>query len=323
VKRLLARLIVWRWVRVAIAALAGARLHPRALVFGALHRVHFGRGAKVGSGAVLDPGKRGVIVIGDGAWLSSDVQCETETRVEIGAGTTIQRRCTVNGSTRLGTGCILAPDVFVSSGTHPFRAWPHLPIREQERRLALEPNAAVELDRPVWIQADCWLGAHVVVCPGVTIGKGSVVGANAVVTRSVPPYSVVGGIPARVIGKRLDWLPPSDLNFANEAAGPYLLEGYLMDVGTSRCVRVTAERPMTVALRGPSGSIWLEVQAVAATIVLIAGVQQTVAAGRHRLEFPCSPAAADGVLHVCVGIPAGAASVDVWRIGIAESERSS
>jgi acetyltransferase-like isoleucine patch superfamily enzyme len=271
---------------------------------------------------VLDPGKQGVIVIGDGAWLSRDVECETETRVEIGAGTTIQRRCTVNGSTRLGAGCILAPDVFISSGTHPFRAWPHLPIREQERRLALKPGAAVELDRPVWIQADCWLGAHVVVCPGVTIGKGSVVGANAVVTRSVPPYSVVGGIPARVIGKRLDWLPPSELNFAEETAAPFLLEGDLVAVGDSRCVRITAERPMTAALREQAGSIWLEVEAEAATVVSIAGANRAVAAGRHRLEISLSPTTEEGVVYICVAVPAGAGSIDVRQIGIAGSERS-
>ena len=54
------------------------------------------------------------------------------------------------------------------------------------------------------IGEDVWLGANVVVLPGVKIGKGSIVGANAVVTRDVKPYSIVGGIPAKFIKFRND-----------------------------------------------------------------------------------------------------------------------
>ena len=114
----------------------------------------------------------------------------------------------IMGSTRLGRSCILAPNVFVSSGTHPFRSFPELPIRRQEALVTQDPALAALLDRPVWIQDDCWLGANVVVCPGVVIGRGSVIGANAVVLQDVPPYSVVAGVPAQVVGKRLDWIPP-------------------------------------------------------------------------------------------------------------------
>ncbi|WP_456695228.1 CatB-related O-acetyltransferase [Aeromicrobium sp. P5_D10] len=51
---------------------------------------------------------------------------------------------------------------------------------------------------------DVWLGANVVVLRGVTIGDGSIIAANAVVTKDVPPYSIAGGIPARVIRPRVD-----------------------------------------------------------------------------------------------------------------------
>jgi acetyltransferase-like isoleucine patch superfamily enzyme len=57
--------------------------------------------------------------------------------------------------------------------------------------------------KPIEIEDDCWLGARVTVLGGVTIGRGSVVAAGAVVTRDVPPYSVVAGIPARVVGSRV------------------------------------------------------------------------------------------------------------------------
>lgn len=178
------------------------------------------RGVSVHPTSRIRTSGNGSVELGSGVWISRDCEIETETRVEIGPRTTVQRRCTINGTTRVGTDCIFAPDVFVSSGTHPFREIAHLPIREQERRLARE---GVSLDRPVWIQDDCWIGTHVVIAPGVTIGKGSVVGANSVVTRDVPPYSVVAGMPARVIGHRLEWSAPARVDMASEMDAPYVL----------------------------------------------------------------------------------------------------
>jgi len=153
-------------------------------------------------------------------WFARDVEIETETHVRIGARTTVQRRCSINGTTRIGEDCIFAPDVFVSSGTHPFRHIPHLPIREQERRLIAGGGST---DKPVCIQDDCWIGTHVTIAPGVTIGKGSVIGANSVVTKDVPPYSVAAGLPARVIGERLAWNPPDRIDPRRETDAPYVL----------------------------------------------------------------------------------------------------
>lgn len=58
-------------------------------------------------------------------------------------------------------------------------------------------------DRPIVVEDDVWFGANVTVTAGVRIGRGSVVAAGAVVTRDVPPYSIVGGVPARVLRSRL------------------------------------------------------------------------------------------------------------------------
>lgn len=55
---------------------------------------------------------------------------------------------------------------------------------------------------PVTIKDHVWLGARCIILPGVTVGEGAVVGAGAVVAKDVPPYSIVGGIPAKVIGER-------------------------------------------------------------------------------------------------------------------------
>lgn len=58
------------------------------------------------------------------------------------------------------------------------------------------------LDLPVVIEDDVWCGANVTILKGVTIGRGSVVAAGAVVTKSFPPYSIIGGVPARLIRMR-------------------------------------------------------------------------------------------------------------------------
>ena len=57
-------------------------------------------------------------------------------------------------------------------------------------------------DQPVVIEDDVWCGANVTILKGVTIGHGSVVAAGAVVTKSFPPYSIIGGIPAKLIKMR-------------------------------------------------------------------------------------------------------------------------
>ncbi len=59
-----------------------------------------------------------------------------------------------------------------------------------------------ENDLPVILEDDVWCGANVTILKGVSIGRGSVVAAGAVVTKSCPPYSIVGGIPAKVIKQR-------------------------------------------------------------------------------------------------------------------------
>lgn len=59
-----------------------------------------------------------------------------------------------------------------------------------------------ENDAPVVIEDDVWTGANVTILKGVTIGKGSVIAAGAVVTKSFPPYSIIGGVPAKLLKMR-------------------------------------------------------------------------------------------------------------------------
>jgi acetyltransferase-like isoleucine patch superfamily enzyme len=257
--RLLSQLWPWRWSRALVAALRGVRVHPSVTWLGASNQFDIGRGTALGARVRLDVGDAGRLFTGARVWLAADNEVETTTAVRIGEGTTLQRRCSVNGTVRIGRGCIFAPNVFISSGTHPFRVVPHLPIRQQER-LAQATDAS---DHPVWIQDDCWLGANVVVCPGVTIGKGSVVGANAVVTRSVPPYSVVAGAPARTIGQRLQWSPPTTLSADRPEDLPYVLAGQRPpQAGASQpTIEISVDEPLQVVMSAAAASIDIELLA--------------------------------------------------------------
>ena len=87
----------------------------------------------------------------------------------------------------IGDEVLIAPGVHIYTATHPVDA--------KQRR------AGVEFALPVRIGDGAWLGGGAIVCPGVTIGARSVVGAGSVVTKDMPPDVVVGGNPARVIRK--------------------------------------------------------------------------------------------------------------------------
>jgi hypothetical protein len=64
--------------------------------------------------------------------------------------------------------------------------------------------ADTEKKYPVIIGSDCWIGQGVFITGGITIGDGAVVLAHAVVTKDVPPYAIVGGVPAKILKYRYD-----------------------------------------------------------------------------------------------------------------------
>lgn len=199
--RILQRSIIGGLILFARSALKGARVHPTSRLLGSWKSLRLSS-ARIGERCIIDIGTLGEILLDGEVWIARDVELQTDGRIHIGSGTTIQRRATVAGNVHIGRDCIIAPNVFISSGTHPFRLKPEVSIREQERLVAAGELPSDNLDRAIHISDDCWLGANVVICPGVVIGAHSVVGANAVVTRDVMPFSVVAGSPARVIGTR-------------------------------------------------------------------------------------------------------------------------
>jgi acetyltransferase-like isoleucine patch superfamily enzyme len=249
-QRLVRALGILHWLRALYALMDGVRIHPSARIFASSKQLEIGAGTTLGARCLVTAVPLSRLIMGKSVWLSSDVVIELGQSVRIGEGTTVQRRCTINGDVQIGAWCILAPNVFISSGTHPFRSIAHLPIREQERRMQM---AGLTDDRFVWIQDDCWIGVNAVVCPGVTIGKGSVVGANSVVTRDVAPYTVVAGSPARQISRRLDWNPPRSIDASRDEDFPFVLAGkrVLSTDFAGACFEVRVDSPLVVALPLP------------------------------------------------------------------------
>lgn len=130
------------------------------------------------------------LVVGDRSYVAAG--CQLRDRVTIGSDCSLNPHITMAGRVVLGDGVRIASHAALYGFNHNFD----------------------RLDCPIWMQGltevgivvedDVWIGTHVSVCDGVTVGAHSVVAAGAVVTRDVPPYSIVAGVPARVIGDRRD-----------------------------------------------------------------------------------------------------------------------
>lgn len=109
------------------------------------------------------------------------------------------------GSIEIGEGSVIGFDTILD-GRRGITIGRHVNLSSQAAIWTLQhDHRDPEFDShggPVVVGDRAWLSFRTVVLPGVTIGEGAVVAAGAVVTRDVPPYAIVGGIPAKVIGRR-------------------------------------------------------------------------------------------------------------------------
>lgn len=140
-----------------------------------VHRISIGSGVGLGPGCwlqTLDPpgGGRPRLAIGDGVVSSGGTVLSAAREVVVERGV------------------LFARNVYVGDHIHEYR--------DAGVAVQLQPLAKLA---PIRIGEGAWLGQNVVVCPGVTIGRGSVIGANSVVTVSVPEFSLAVGAPARVV----------------------------------------------------------------------------------------------------------------------------
>lgn len=109
-------------------------------------------------------------------------------RTYIGAQNNIRA---AGGSIQIGRDCLISQQVTIVASNHGI---------SRGERIMVQPWDTTRTG--VTLEDDVWVGANAVILPGVHIGEGAVIAAGSVVTRSVEPYAIVGGVPARVIGRR-------------------------------------------------------------------------------------------------------------------------
>ena len=112
-------------------------------------------------------------------------------RVSIGDNSGIGINATLNGTVIIGNNVMMGPNCVIYTINHKHDRV-DIPMIEQ----------GFEECKPVTICDDVWIGGNVTILPGVTIGKGSIIGACTVVTKNVPDYSICCGNPGRIVKKR-------------------------------------------------------------------------------------------------------------------------
>ena len=150
-----------------------------------------GRGAKLIGPNLIQVGNN--VSIGELSWLNAkDDRGDGEVTLTISDGVYIGRLVQINAwqSVAIDKNVMIADRVFISDSEHNFIDTA-IPIIFQGE----------SFQGAVTLREGCWIGIGAVILPGVTIGRNAVVAANAVVTKDVPDYVVVGGVPAKIINQ--------------------------------------------------------------------------------------------------------------------------
>ncbi|MGN0014328.1 MAG: CatB-related O-acetyltransferase [Candidatus Gastranaerophilaceae bacterium] len=117
--------------------------------------------------------------------------------IKIGYGTYLRRDVFVDDYTEIGRFCSIANDVVIAPSEHPLQNFSTHPISYDVENYPGKETKTI-------IGNDVWIGTRAIISKGVTVGDGAVIAANAVVTKNVPPYAVVAGVPTKIIKYRFE-----------------------------------------------------------------------------------------------------------------------
>ncbi len=125
--------------------------------------------------------------IGRGSALHTGIRLYDPRHIVIGEDTIIGEGTVLDGRDQLkiGNHVAVATEVMIYNSEHD-----------------LNDNDFSPIEAPVHIEDYVFIGPRAIILPGVTVGRGAIVAAGAVVTKDVPPYAIVGGVPAKIIGER-------------------------------------------------------------------------------------------------------------------------
>jgi acetyltransferase-like isoleucine patch superfamily enzyme len=125
----------------------------------------------------------------------------------IGDFTYITNETTIR-RTKIGKFCSIGPGCIIGLGRHPSRDFvsthPVFFSTSGQAQVSFADKDYFEEHREITIGNDVWIGARVIVADGVAIGDGVIVAAGSVVTKDIPPYSIVGGVPAKLLRYRFE-----------------------------------------------------------------------------------------------------------------------
>ena len=158
----------------------------------------FGRRSRVFAGCFIRGGAR--IEIGENTFI--DVHCAVTTEgdgcITIGDNVGIGpfSQITAINEVYIGSGVRTGASILITDNAHGNQEYSDLSVRPDERKLSSKGR--------VTIGDNVWIGAKATILPGVSIGKGAIVGANSVVTKDVSSFTIVAGNPAKVI-KKIDF----------------------------------------------------------------------------------------------------------------------
>lgn len=135
----------------------------------------------------------GEISIGNGSIVREFAILQTYGgKIALGSNCTVNAFCVLqgNGGIEIGSNVLIAARVSMFAANHIFTD-PDKPIGSQGETL-----------KGIIVEDDVWIGSGAIILDGVKVGRGSVIGAGAVVKYDVPEFSIVGGVPAKIIGRR-------------------------------------------------------------------------------------------------------------------------